>query len=149
METKEASDPKAFIEHVYRTVQRRDLDGLIDLFAEDCEFIDVTQPGSAVGRAALRSYMEETFVGMPDFRPDVWTLMSEGNRVAAELELAGTHEGELFGYPPTGRQVRWLAAAFYTLSDAHDQILKEVYYYDLPTLVDQLKAGGPNSAETA
>lgn len=142
-----ARDAKAFIEKVYRTVQRRDLEALVELFAEDCEFIDVTQPDSAQGRDALRAYMEETFTGMPDFRPQSWNLISDGDDVAAELELAGTHEGELFGYEGTGQKVRWSAAAFYTLNESHDQILREVYYYDLSTLTAQLKGKAAGAGE--
>jgi len=135
-------DAKDFMDHVYRTVQARDLDGLVDLFSVDCVFIDVTQPEPSQGREAFRTYMEETFAGMPDFRPDRWTFVAEGNRVAAELELTGTHLGTFMGYPPTGRVVRWAASAFYTLTPEHDQVVREVYYYDLPSLTSQLVPDG-------
>ena len=135
-------DAKEFMAQVYRTVQDRDLEALVELFSEDCVFIDVTQPEPSQGRAAFRAYMVETFAGMPDFRPDTWTFIAEGDHVAAELELTGTHLGDLMGYPATGRVVRWAASAFYTLTPEHDQVVREVYYYDLASLTSQLVSNG-------
>lgn len=135
-------DAKAFMTHVYETVRSRDIEGVVQLFSDDCLFIDVTQPAPSQGRVAFRAYMEETFVGMPDFQPESWVFTAEGDHVAAELVLTGTHADELFGYPPTGRVVRWLASAFYTLNPTHDQVIREVYYYDLASLTNQLAGDG-------
>lgn len=136
-------DAKAFMTHVYETVRTRDVEGVVQLFSDDCLFIDVTQPEPSQGRVAFRAYMVETFVGMPDFQPESWVLIAEGDHVAAELVLTGTHAGEMFGYPPTGRVVRWHPAAFYTLNSTHDQVIREVYYYDLTSLTRQLSSDGP------
>jgi steroid delta-isomerase-like uncharacterized protein len=129
--------------HVYETVRARDLDGLVELFSDDCVFIDVTQPEPSQGRVAFRAYMDETFVGMPDFRPESWTFLTEGDHVAAELMLTGTHAGPFMGYAPTGHVVRWQASAFYTLTPEHDQVVREVYYYDLGSLTSQLAPSVP------
>lgn len=134
------NDAKEFMASVYETVRRRDIDRLVEMFSEDCVFVDVTQPEPSVGRVQFRAYMEETFLGMADFRPDAWTFLAEGDHVAAELVLAGTHTGPCMGHAPTGREVRWLASAFYTLNAAHDEVIREVYYYDLESLTRQLAA---------
>ena len=133
---------KAFMTRVYETVRARDLEGVVGLFSEDCVFVDITQPEPSQGRAAFRAYMEETFVGMPDFRPEQWEFIAEGDHVAAELILEGTHSGPLFGYAPTNRAVRWAASAFYVLNPEHDQVIREVYYYDLASLTSQLAGDG-------
>ena len=135
-------DAKAFLTQVYETVRARDVEGVVQLFAEDCVFVDMTQPEPAQGRSAFRAYMEETFAGMPDFRPEQWSFIADGDHVAAELVLAGTHAGQLFGYEPTHKVVRWNASAFYTLNPAHDQVVREVYYYDLASLTTQLANHG-------
>jgi predicted ester cyclase len=44
--------------------------------------------------------------GMPDVRWTVENLIAEDDRVWAHWTLTGTHTGELFGVPPTGRQIR-------------------------------------------
>lgn len=131
-------DAKDFIAHVYQAVRARDVDALVELFSEDCVFIDVALSESAQGRAAFRAYMDETFLGMPNFQPESWTFVAEGDHVAAELVLTGTHLGSFMGHPPTERVVRWLASAFYTLTPEHDRVVREVYYYDLASLTNQL-----------
>ncbi len=137
---KQLQGAKEFIGKVYETVRRRDIDALVELFSDDCVFVDVALSESAEGRAAFRAYMDETFAGMPDFRPETWTFLEHGDRVAAELVLSGTHLGTFMGYPPTNRVVRWQASAFYTLTPAHDSVVREVYYYDLASLTSQLAA---------
>jgi steroid delta-isomerase-like uncharacterized protein len=140
----ESEDPlqgaKELIGKVYETVRAGDLDALVELFAEDCVFVDVALSESAEGRAAFRAYMDDTFAGMPDFRPETWTFVEDGDLVAAELVLTGTHLGTFMGHPPTNRVVHWQASAFYTLTPAHDRVVREVYYYDLASLTSQLAA---------
>ncbi len=84
-------DAKAFMTKVYETVRARDLEGVVGLFSEDCVFVDITQAEPSQGREAFRAYMEETFVGMPDFRPEECDFIAEVDRVADELVLQGTH----------------------------------------------------------
>lgn len=133
-------DSKAFLQTVYETVRSRNIDKLVDHFSEDCVFVDVPLAETAQGRDAFRAYMEETFLGLPDFQPESWTFIAEGQSVAAELVLRGTHEGCFMGHAPTHREVRWRASAFYTLAPALDQVVREVYYYDLASLTDQLRS---------
>jgi steroid delta-isomerase-like uncharacterized protein len=44
--------------------------------------------------------------GMPDLRAVVEDMIAEGDKVATRYTLEGTHEGELFGVPSTGK---WLS----------------------------------------
>lgn len=134
------ADAGSFIDRLYRTVQGGNLDEIVALFAADCTFIDITQPSAATSRAAVRTIMAETFAGLPDFRPETWTLMVSGDRVAAEVEFSGTHLGSFMGYAATGAEIRWPAASFYTLNRAHDRVLRRVDYYDVGALRRQLAA---------
>jgi steroid delta-isomerase-like uncharacterized protein len=43
--------------------------------------------------------------GMPDLRVVVEDMIAEGDKVAVRYTLEGTHEGELFGVPPTGQRL--------------------------------------------
>jgi len=137
------ADPSKFIDQLYRTIQGGNLDQIARLYAEDCVFVDVTQLQPATGRKAIRAILAERFAGLPDFRPTTWSLMAHGERVAAELELSGSHLGTFLGYSATGAEIRWPASSFFTLNRNHDQILREADFYDLASLTRQLAASTP------
>jgi steroid delta-isomerase-like uncharacterized protein len=137
------ADAATFIERLFKTIQDGDLGQIVRLFAPDCVFVDVTQPAPVEGRTAIRAVMAERFAGLPDFRPAKWSLISKGEQVAAELELEGSHLGPYLGYPATGALIHWPASSLYTLNRAHDQILREVDYYDLAGVTRQLAAAAP------
>jgi predicted ester cyclase len=42
---------------------------------------------------------------MPDSRVVISDMIAEGDKVAVRYTIEGTHEGVLFGVPPTGRPV--------------------------------------------
>ena len=43
--------------------------------------------------------------GMTDLRVVIEDMIAEGDKVMMRYRIEGTHEGELFGVPPTGRRV--------------------------------------------
>ena len=43
--------------------------------------------------------------GMPDLRVVLDDMIAEDDKVAVRYTIEGTHEGDLFGIPPTGRGV--------------------------------------------
>lgn len=43
----------------------------------------------------------------PDFRAEVQQQLTQGDRVASHWVFSGTHRGNLFGVPPTGKSVRF------------------------------------------
>ena len=43
--------------------------------------------------------------GMPDLRVVIEDMIAEGEKVATRYTLEGTHQGELFGVPPTGKRL--------------------------------------------
>ncbi len=43
--------------------------------------------------------------GMPDLRVVIDDMIAEDDKVAVRYTIEGTHEGDLFGIPPTGRRV--------------------------------------------
>ena len=47
--------------------------------------------------------MQALWSAFPDLTITVEDLIAEGDRVASRTTLRGTHDGELFGAPPTGR----------------------------------------------
>jgi steroid delta-isomerase-like uncharacterized protein len=138
-----AGTPQQLVEAAYLAVIERDMDRLLEIFSGECEFIDSTQPDPVQGRAAFEEYMAETWRVFPDFHPENAVFTAEGNSVAAELELVGTHAADFLGVPASGAVVRWRAAAFYTIDPVTSTIVREAYYYDADSLRGVLAAAHP------
>ena len=53
--------------------------------------------------------------------PDVWVnvdqIVAEDDKVACRWTSTGTHEGDLFGIPPTGAKVNVTATVWYRIED--------------------------------
>jgi steroid delta-isomerase-like uncharacterized protein len=53
--------------------------------------------------------------------PDVWVnvsnIVAEDDKVGCRWTSTGTHEGDLFGIPPTGQKVEVTATVFYRVED--------------------------------
>ena len=79
---------------------------LIDeLISED--FIDnIDIPGvEGSGRETYRASVIEMRTAFPDYRNPIDFVVAEGDIVATFGRVTGTHRGELYGIPPTGRQI--------------------------------------------
>ena len=66
------------------------------------------QPGvapDAAGPELVKQIARFFRSAFPDLHIAVDDLIAEGDRVAARLTIAGTHQGEMLGIPPTGKRV--------------------------------------------
>jgi len=74
--------------------------------------------------------------GFPDIQ---WTLeetISEGDKIAARFTMRGTHHGNFFGIPATGKKIQVQAMNFYRLSDG--KFIEERGQPDLLALLQQI-----------
>lgn len=62
----------------------------------------------------LISYWRSAF---PDLRMELLELISDGDVVAARVRYSGTHQGEWFGIPPTGRTISVDEMMFFRFDD--------------------------------
>ena len=101
------------------------------------------EAGSGVehrGREAIRERALALLAAFPDFRLEKIVLVVDGAHHADRWIMTGTHTGELFGIPPTGRTVRIEGATFTTL-DAGGLVVEDVHYTDNAALAAQLGIG--------
>ncbi|HLZ36712.1 MAG TPA: ester cyclase [Mycobacteriales bacterium] len=56
------------------------------------------------GKASGRCWTPSAF---PDHHYTVEDVISEGDKFAVRLTASGTHLGDFFGIPPTGRHATW------------------------------------------
>ncbi len=88
-----------------RAVNSNNLDDLNGIVAEDCVDHDPA-PGQARGPAGYVALFGQMIAAFPDFAVDVEQLVADDDKVAFAYTITGTHRGEFFGIPATGRRIR-------------------------------------------
>ncbi len=92
-------------------------------------------PGPDGCKVAARIFRD----AFPDFRIVAEDVLAEDDLVACRFRQTGTHEGELFGIPPTGRSVDFGEIAICQVADA--KIVASWFQTDMLTLMSQLGVG--------
>lgn len=76
---------------------------------------------------------------LSDYRCDIDSLLIDGDRAAAKVRFSGVHVGEFLGFPPTGRRVEWVGAAFFV---GDENKLRDIWVLgDIESLRAQLRSG--------
>ncbi len=87
-----------------------------EIFAED--FFDPTNPpGMQHGHAGHLAVVNLFISAFPDMRWTIDDLLSDGDKVVAQTTMTGTHRGDFFGIPATGREVSVAGIHVLTLRD--------------------------------
>ena len=95
-----------------------------------------------IGPEALIEAAQEFHRGIPEFHDAPELVLVEGDRVAYLGQIAGKQEGELFGFPPTGRRMRVWGVNFFRMED--DKIIERWGQFDVLSMMQQLGlAPGP------
>ncbi len=76
--------------------------------------------------------------GFPDIQWTLEQLITEGDMLAARFTMRGTHKGDFFGIPPSGRPIQVQAMNFYRI--AGGTIVEERGQPDLLGLMMQIGA---------
>lgn len=79
---------------------------------------------------------QKTLVGMPDYHTAIEELIAEGDKVVARVTMTGTHTGDFYGIPPTGRRVN--LTAIYIVRIADGKIVEHWGEEDGVTVLKQL-----------
>ena len=90
-----------FIEQV---INARDLDAAGDYVAEDV-VEQVPFPGQGPGLPGLKIVLSGLFAAFPDMRWTIDEQIAETGKVLTRFTWTGTHQGEFFGVPASGRNV--------------------------------------------
>jgi predicted ester cyclase len=71
------------------------------------DFVDHTNPpGLQHGLESHKQIVTILRTAFPDVHWEYEEPIAEGDKVAVRVTMHGTHQGEFFGIPPTGKQVR-------------------------------------------
>lgn len=82
------------------------LDGLDEIMAFDV-LTPKIMPGMPTGLEGAKAIHQKTLIGMPDFRTEIQDLVAEGDKVVARVIMTGTHTGDFYGIPATGKRVEF------------------------------------------
>lgn len=92
--------------------QRVDL--VEEFYTEDTVFHTASFP-SLSGLEAMRKYAEYVLNAYPDLQATLEDEIAEGDKVVVRWTKRCTHQGELAGIPPTGKQVTTTGITIYRL----------------------------------
>lgn len=124
-------------DRTYAAWNAHDPDAVAAIFDEDAILLEVGGGARFPGRAAIRERAALLLQAFPDLRLERITLVIDGDRHADRWLMTGTHLGELFGIPATGRTVRVEGATFTRLG-SNGLVVEDVHLTDRAALLAQL-----------
>jgi steroid delta-isomerase-like uncharacterized protein len=69
------------------------------------------------GREGAKLVHQKTLLGMPDYHTHIEDLIAEGDKVVARVTLTGTHTGDFYGIPATGKRINLSAMYMVRIED--------------------------------
>ena len=129
---------KALIRRFVETVQNQhNINAFEEFFAPSFVNYDPLPglPGTLAGAKQLHRML---FAAFPDLKMTIHDQAAEGDKVWTRKTGSGTHQGELFGIPATGKQVSWKVIDIMTIRNG--QVTEHWVVADVMGLMQQLGA---------
>lgn len=125
------------IEEHLRAESTQDLEGLLAGMTEDCYNLVMCEPSPLYqGPEEVARRYHLLWTAFPDLDVRLRRVVAiEGSWAVTEHTLSGTHDGPLFGVPPTGRKLSVETCVVWELADT--RVRGEIVYFDLATLLRQ------------
>ncbi|KMO69456.1 ester cyclase [Mycolicibacterium obuense] len=116
-------------------------DKICELFTEDVVLEDTSTDDRVKGSQQLHAYVMGLFGPYSNVRIEPTEVIdSAENKVSTMLiEISGDHTGDLYGYPATGRRVKFPAVAIYRCNDDCTKVRHETLAYDTGYIIEQIK----------
>jgi steroid delta-isomerase-like uncharacterized protein len=109
-----------------------------ELFAPDFVEHEQLPPGIPAGREGVKALFSAVRAAFPDLRAEVEDVIAQDDRVVMRETWTGTHTGEYFGVPATGRQVSMQVVDIARF--AHGKVVEHWGVADQLSLLQQLSA---------
>jgi steroid delta-isomerase-like uncharacterized protein len=97
---------KQLVRRYQEIYNSNDLDALDEVIAFDV-FMPKIMPNMPSGLEGAKQVHQTTLLGMPDFHTEIQDLFAEGDKVVARVLMTGTHTGNFYGIPATGKRVEF------------------------------------------
>ncbi|QXQ06171.1 ester cyclase [Sphingosinicellaceae bacterium] len=112
-----------------------DMASIDEIFASDVKHAHFL-PGWPTGREGFKTLVQFWRNAFPDIREDVVEILAEDDQVASRFRLQGTHSGDFYGIPGTGRRVDIYGAEIFRFKN--NVVVEYVYHEDALGLFFQL-----------
>jgi steroid delta-isomerase-like uncharacterized protein len=143
MDTVEAQNAEYIRHGLEHLFNRGDLTVADERFAEDILLHSPASDEPVRGRVAVVDFVVQLRLAFPDLRLVIEDLVAADDRVVTRCTTTGTHLGDYFGVPPTGRRVEITEVQIFRIEDTRIQELWLVF--DVLGVLQQLHmipAGG-------
>ena len=99
------ADAKEIVKRLIEEPWKGSFDVIDEYVSPDFVGYDAAEPEPIRGPAGLKANVEKYLAGFSDARCTVDDQVAEGNKVATRWTGTGTHDGEMAGIAPTGKEV--------------------------------------------
>jgi len=121
----------------WSSIDNKDPERVLALFADDCVYEDVTLGVVARGKEELRSFVNRAFAAIPDFKYGLTSRFAASQWAVIEWVMSGTHTGDFPGMPATGKRFSSVRGASILELEA-GKIRRESDYWDTATFMKQV-----------
>ena len=106
----------------------------LDYFDENIKAI--TADGDIEGIDAFKAYYNNYLTGFSDAEFNIVDIFGQGDKIVKHWNFKGTHDGDFFGIPPTGKKIDLIGTTLVLMKDG--KILQEQDFFDNYSLLSQL-----------
>lgn len=111
-----SEDLKARVLALYAAVNAGDLKAVAEFYHPRLR--SWALPGDQpLDRDAVPAAFRALRSAFPDFHDQVEVPVAEGDMVVARVTSTGTHQGDFYGVPPSGRRVSWRSIDMFRFQD--------------------------------
>ena len=109
---------------------------IINLDNFDKDIKAITADGNIEGIDAFKAYYNNYLTGFSDAEFDIVDVFGQGNKIVKHWNFKGTHDGDFFGIPATGKKIDLIGTTLVLMKDG--KILQEQDFFDNYSLLSQL-----------
>lgn len=106
----------------------------LDNFDENIKTI--TADGDVKGIEAFKTYYNNYLTGFSDAEFNIIDVFGQGDKIVKYWSFKGTHDGDFFGIPATGKKIDLIGTTLVLMKDG--RVLQEQDFFDNYSLLGQL-----------
>jgi predicted ester cyclase len=134
---KKVNSHRTLLERYVERYNAGDLDGCVDLYADDA--VQIMPDGTFVGRSRIKERLARELAALPDVHFSFGAFVEQSDAFADEWSFVGTQTGPVIlpdgtELPPTGKRVEVHGMEFVRVRDGKI-VVDNLYYDNLAVLV--------------